>query len=83
MRPFEAVRGGLPTVIEAGTSSFSSYRGAPKASFLSQLIAERHHLATQRARRQAPVEEVLRTYDRAGRLKVRRMPVGYRLDLDA
>ena len=64
-------------------SQFSSYRGAPRAAFLSQLIAERYHLSTQRARRQAPVEDVLRTYDAGGKISVKRMPPGYRMDVDA
>ena len=51
--------------------------------WISQLIAERHHMPTQRARRQAPLGEVLRTYDEGGRLSVRRMPPGYRLSFDA
>ena len=83
MRPFETIHGGLPVVTQGGSSTFSSYRGQPKAAFLSQLIAERHHMATQRARRQAPVEDALRTYDNAGRLQVRRLPPGYRLAVDA
>jgi hypothetical protein len=61
----------------------SSYRGAPKAAFLSQLIAERHHLATQRAKRRAPVDEVLRTYSDAGKIAVRRLPAGYRMNVEA
>jgi hypothetical protein len=64
-------------------SGFSSYRGGPKASFLSQLIAERYHLSTQRAKRQAPVADVLRTYDAGGKIAVRRLPPGYRMDVDA
>ena len=82
MRPFDTVRGSLPATTGSSTS-FSSYRGAPKAAFLSQLIAERHHLATQRARRQAPVEEALRTYDAGGKIAIRRLPAGYRMNVDA
>jgi hypothetical protein len=82
MRPFETVTGNLPAATGGG-AAFSSYRGAPKAAFLSQLIAERHHLATQRARRQAPVDVALRTYDAAGRIAVRRLPAGYRMTVDA
>ena len=82
MRPFDTLRGQLPVTTGASTS-FSSYRGAPKAAFLSQLIAERHHMSTQRARRQAPVEEALRTYDAGGKIAVRRMPAGYRMNVDA
>jgi hypothetical protein len=81
MRPFETI-GTVPATIGSG-SPFSSYRGGPKADFLSQLIAERHHLATQRARRRAPLAEVLRTYDAGGRIAIRRLPPGYRMDVDA
>ena len=81
MRPFETI-GGLPATT-GSAMSFSSYRGAPKAAFLSQLIAERHHLATQRAKRQAPVAEALRTYDAGGKITVRRLPPGYRISVDA
>jgi hypothetical protein len=81
MRPIDTI-GSLPVGTGTGMSS-SKDRGAPKAAFLSQLIAERHHMATQRARRRAPLAEVLRTYDAAGRIAVRRLPPGYRLSLDA
>jgi hypothetical protein len=66
-----------------GGSRFSSYRGSPKTEFLSQLIAERHHLAAQRAKRQAPIAEVLRTYDAGGKIAVRRLPPGSRTDIEA
>jgi hypothetical protein len=82
MIEFETVRGGLPATT-GSRSSFSPYRGAPRAAFLSQLIAERHHLSTQRVKRRAPVADVLRTYDAAGKISVRRLPAGYRLSVDA
>ena len=81
MIEFETSRGGLPVPTQT-RSGFSAYRGAPKAAFLSQLIAERHHMATQRVKRQAPVADVLRTYDAGGRIAVRRMPPGYRTRID-
>jgi hypothetical protein len=73
---------GLP-VATGPQSGFSSFRGAPKSAFISQLIAERYHMSTQRARRQAPLVEALRTYDAGGRIAVRRLPAGYRLKIDA
>ena len=82
MRPFDTVRGGLPVTTGPGLSS-SFYRGAPKAAFVSQLIAERHHMSTQRARRRAPIGEVLETYDAGGRIAIRRLPPGYRLSIYA
>jgi hypothetical protein len=72
----------LPTSSGSGTR-FSPYRSSLKAAFLSQLIAERQHLSIQRARRQAPVADVLRTYDEAGKLKILRMPPGYRTNIEA
>jgi hypothetical protein len=72
------------TATPTGTRpGFSSYRGESRASFLSQLIAERHHMAPQRVRRQAPVEQVLQTYDAGGKIAIRRLPPGYRMDIDA
>jgi hypothetical protein len=82
MRHIDTLSGQLPVATAPG-SGFSSWRGAPKAAFLSQLIAERHHLATQRARRQAPVADVLRTYDAGGKIAIKRLPAGYRMDVDA
>ena len=64
------------------SSGFSASRRPPPTEFLSQLIAERHRLASQRARRRAALDTVLETYDTGGRLAVRRMPPGYRLDIE-
>ncbi|GEM_PF-3022019 len=82
MAPISTISRNLPVPSGAG-SHFAPAREAPRASFLSQLIAERHHLAPQRHRRQAPILEVLRTYDAGGRLKLLRLPPGSRLDVDA
>lgn len=72
----------LPAATAAG-SRFSSFRQSSKPEFLSQLIAEREHLATQRVKRQATPLEVLRTYDAGGKLKLLRIPPGYRTDIEA
>jgi hypothetical protein len=82
MRQFDTIRGSLPAPTSAGPG-YSSYRGSPKVAFLSQLIAERHHMAPQRVKRQAPVGEALRTYDAGGKIAVRRLPPGYRMSIDA
>lgn len=82
MRPIETLARNLPVATEA-SSGFSSYRGAPRAAFISQLIAERYRMAPQRTKRLLPTDIVLRTYDAAGRIAVRRMPPGYRMDVDA
>jgi hypothetical protein len=68
---------GLPVALEAAPRP-SLARTSPQAEFLSQLIAERYHLATQRARRRAPVSEALDSYDSGTRVSERRMPAGYR-----
>jgi hypothetical protein len=70
-------------VASSGGARFSSFRATPKPEFLSQLIAERENLAAQRVKRQATPLEVLRTYDKGGKLKITRMPPGYGLDLTA
>ena len=68
----------------AGTGArFASSRETPRTEFLSQLIAERHNLSAQRKKRRAPVADVLSTYDAGGKISIRRMPPGYRLDIDA
>ncbi|MEO7221512.1 MAG: hypothetical protein ABIY37_03490 [Devosia sp.] len=58
-------------------------RGTPRTEFLSQLIAERSRMAPQRLKRRATPLEVLRTYDAGGKLKILRMPPGYRTDIFA
>lgn len=83
MPQFETIKAGLPVTTDGGSRPFTFARGNPKAGFISQLIAERHHLSTQRQRRQAPVEEALRTYDKGGKLSIRRLPPGYRMTVDA
>ena len=80
MPQIETTYRSLPVATSAG-SRFSSFRAAPRPEFLSQLIAEREHLAAQRVKRRATPLEVLRTYDRGGKLKTRRIPPGYGLDL--
>jgi hypothetical protein len=52
-------------------------RLAPEADFLSQMIAERQHLASQRARRQAPLEHALDAYAEGGRRDHPRLPAGF------
>jgi hypothetical protein len=83
MDRLETPKAGLPVPIDNGARPSLFSRGNPKAGFISQLIAERHHLSTQRQRRQAPMEEALRTYDAGGKLSIRRLPPGYRMAVDA
>jgi hypothetical protein len=69
---------GLPMVLAPSAPRSSYRRAAPGAAFLSQLIAERQHLAPQRARRRAPVAEAVDAYRSTSRVTVVRMPAGYR-----
>lgn len=80
MRQIETTYRAL-TVAPGAGGRFSSYRARPEPEFLSQLIAARDHLAAQRVKRQATPLEALRTYDEGGRLRVRRLPPGYRTDI--
>ncbi len=82
MRQIGSPRERLPQALSASARP-SLLKSAPGAPFLSQLIAERNHMATQRARRRAPVDDALRTYDAGGRISERRMPPGYRMSVDA
>lgn len=53
-------------------------RVMPEAPFLSQLIAERHHLAPQRARRRASTPTAIGAYVRGVHIADRRIPAGWR-----
>ena len=50
--------------------------GLPKATFLSQLLAERYSLAPQRERRRAPLALAIRSYDAGEHSDERRLPIG-------
>ena len=80
MRQIETTYRSIPVATGAGRR-FSSYRASPKPEFLSQLIAEREHLSIQRVKRRATPLEVLRTYDAGGKLRILRLPPGYRTDI--
>jgi hypothetical protein len=58
-------------------------RVTPEASFLSQLIAERHRLAPQRVRRRAAPAVASSVYASAIHIADRRLPAGYRKNLVA
>lgn len=82
MRQIETPRAGLPVAADSRSRQTQS-RAATPVAFLSQLIAERHHFAPQRAKRRAPVADVLRSYDAGGRISDRRLPPGYRMTVEA
>lgn len=84
MSQVDTVSRNLPVPIDVGarqTFFGRSDRGAPKTEFLSQLIAERDRMAPQRVHRRASPMEVLRVYDAGGKLRVLRLPPGYRLNV--
>jgi hypothetical protein len=68
----------LPAVLDAPRQRLTLVHTPAPADFLSQLIAERQHLAPQRERRRAPVGQAVDAYANGGRIAVRRMPAGYR-----
>ena len=64
----------------------SAYRAAftnalPRATFISQLIAERHHLPPQRERRRTTMDVAVEAYADTEQNAIRRMPPGYRKTL--
>jgi len=58
-------------------------RIAPRAGFLSQLIAEHQRLSPQRARRRAPLAVAVGAYATGARIVEVRLPAGYRTTLEA
>lgn len=74
----ETAPAGLPMVIAPRPARPNLARATPRAAFLSQLIAERQHLAPQRARRRVPPAQAVDAYATGSRVAVRRLPAGYR-----
>ena len=68
---------GLPVPIEAPAVRLP-VRGAASANFVSQLLAARDRLETQRPLRRASVTTALDAYRAGSGIAVRRMPQGYR-----
>jgi hypothetical protein len=69
---------GLPVAIGPSEARPSLARSAPAAPFVSQLIAARERMATQRPRRQGTPEGAIGAYQTGARIAERRMPAGYR-----
>ena len=74
----ETISSGLP--VAQGTTGPRPSRAfsAPTAAFVSQLIAARAHMPTQRARRVGTPEGAVGAYGQTARLTQKRMPQGYR-----
>lgn len=77
------VRPGLPVAIEPPRSYLRLPRYTPHADFVSQLIAERQHLPTQRELRRVPIAEAVDAYCAGAERAIRRMPAGYRRSFKA
>ncbi|MCP8882653.1 hypothetical protein NIM87_04015 [Devosia sp. XJ19-1] len=74
----ETPRPGLPMVLAPAAPRPSLARSAPAAAFVSQLLAARAALPTQRARRRGTAEGAIGAYGHTARIAERRMPQGYR-----
>lgn len=74
----ETVSCHLPVVQDPAGPRPSLARSAPTAAFVSQLIAARAHMSTQRTRRMGTNEGAVGAYGQTARLTQRRMPQGYR-----
>ena len=68
----------LPALAGVVESRPSLARSAPQAAFVSQLIAARDRMATQRTRRRDTPEAATSAYRNGARISERRMPAGYR-----
>lgn len=81
MPDFETRPSGLPMLTGPTPSRPLLVRGGTDAAFASQLLAEREHLAPQRARRRTTPEGAVGAYTQGARVAVRRMPMGYRTSI--
>ena len=70
-------KAGLPVAIAPQGSVPLRARPALDSGFISQLIAERDHLPTQRMRRRAPVGTAIAAYRDGERRDARRLPQGF------
>lgn len=68
----------LPVPVGPRAERPSLIRLSPTASFVSQLIAEKHNMATQRAKRRGSVDNAVDAYATSAAKNVVRMPQGYR-----
>lgn len=73
--PGEAAQ--LPAVTEANTATPPSARAVVAPEFLSQLLAERAHLPSQRARRRVPLATAVVAYGESERSDRPRLPQGF------
>ena len=74
----ETQRTQLPIPVTVSGPRPSLAWSAPTAAFVSQLIAAREHLPSQRERRTASVDRAVGAYRQGAGVAVKRMPEGYR-----
>lgn len=67
----------LPVSLDPQREKPSLRRNKTNADFLSQLIAERTRLASQRSKRRAPVSLATKAYNTARRIAIKRLPSGF------
>lgn len=68
----------LPVPLDAAGPRPSLARTVPMAAFVSQLLAARDRLPSQRRRSVSSAETALGAYGKAAGMDQRRMPAGYR-----
>lgn len=72
----------LPMIVGTASARPSLARSAPTAAFVSQLIAARDRMATQRPCRQNTPEAATSAYKSGARIAERRMPAGFRTTIE-
>ena len=77
MRDFAESETKLPVAIAPRVASPLRARPVLDSGFISQLIAERDQLPSQRRRRQAPVGTAIEAYHQGERRDARRLPQGF------
>lgn len=65
-------------LVPVSTEPRMPLRGVTPSDFVSQLIAARDHLETQRHSFRAPPDKAIAAYADGAKKAVRRMPMGYR-----
>ena len=78
MSDIETVQPGLPMLLEPARPRPSLQRSQAGAAFVSQLLAARDNMPTQRARRRSTPQGATNAYAETARVAVKRMPMGYR-----
>lgn len=68
----------LPVALEPPVPHPGFQRTTPGSAFLSHLLAEKHNLNLQRAKRRGTVGQAVDAYDASTNATAVRMPKGYR-----